>query len=192
MGATADVLVADVRVLDPLPTLNAFQIDEGDEPPRLEDSAATSVMAAAAARVAVMARSSSRDLAPPPPPRSFHDVTFANVTVANLSTVRDCPAHGHGCNCAPACAEGALPAGIPNLLRGGGGGGGGGGDRSGARRAARGAAGSSGNNITRVRFINVRIAGLGLRDLARAAPGWLNVSGAVSDISVDGAPFSGS
>ena len=88
MGATTDVLVDDVRVGDPLPTLNAFQIDEGDEPPRLEDSAATSVMAAAAARVAVMARSSSRDLAPPPPPRSFHDVTFANVTVANLSQVR--------------------------------------------------------------------------------------------------------
>lgn len=191
MGATTDVLLSDVRVLDPLPTLNAFQIDEGDEPPRLEDTAAAStatttavaaaaVVASAAHATAVMARGGSHE---PPPPRSFHDVTFANITIANLSTVRECPAHGHGCNCVPACPEGALPAGIPNLLRGGGGG-----DSSTARPA--GAAVRSGNNITRVRFINVRIAGLGLQDLSRVAPGWLNVSGAVSDLTVDGAPFS--
>ena len=148
MGSVSRVRVQRVRVHDPLPSLNAFQIDESDGPPGV----------------------GARELSAASTGRSFHDVTFADITIANLSTVRECPAFAVPCNCAPACAAGPLPAGVPNALRGGGN-------------------ASTGNNITRLAFVNVSILGLGLRELGHAAPGWLNVSGGVVNVTVDGQPL---
>jgi hypothetical protein len=151
MGTVANLSVHDIDVADPLPTLNAFQIDESDGPP-----------GTASARAERVGASSIH--------RSFHDVSFHNVAIANLSTVRSCPADvakHSGCNCVPACAGGPLPSGIPNQIRGG------------TNTANQ-------NNISRLHFNNVTIGGHGLWALP---PSWLNVSGDVSQVTVDGRPW---
>ena len=145
MGNVSKVQLSNIRVHDPMPSLNAFQIDESDGAPGAAET-----------------RTSTTH-------RSFHDVSFVNIKIANLSSVRKC-AGGSGCNCVPACAAGGpLPAGVPNALRGG--------------------KASSGNEIMRVRFDNVTIGGFRLSELDRIAPGWLNMSGTVTNITSDGLPL---
>ena len=148
MGTVTNLIVSDVRVHDPLPSFNTFQIDESDGPPGLVEE-----------------RDGGDNAG-----RSFHNVTFINITVANLSTTRTCTKFGAGCNCRPACSAGPLPAGMPNLLLGGT-------DKS------------QSNNISDLRFVNVTIAGMGLHELPTHAAGWLNVSGMVFNVTLDGKPL---
>jgi hypothetical protein len=149
MGPVANVTIFNIRVHDPLPSLNAFQIDESDGSPG-------EVMLPWDGYVGATSTH-----------RSFHDVAFVDITIANLSTMRKCKGHS-GCNCVPACANGGLlPAGIPNQLRGG-------------------SKASNHNNITRVNFRNISIGGVGLRALP---PSWMNVSGDVSHVTIDGHPL---
>ena len=176
MGSVSRVAITDVRVHDPLPTLNAWQIDESDGPPGgIPPIGSGSVGSGSVGSGSVgsgpvgFGSVGSGSVGSGSTGRSFHDVLFANITVASLSTVRVCPAWGVPCNCAPSCAAGPLPAGIPNLLLGGN--------------------GTAGDNITRVRFQNVTVGGHRLQDLSRVAAGWLNVSGSVSGVTVDGKPL---
>ena len=149
MMSAINQVVSNVRVHDPLPSMNTFQIDESDGPPG-----------------PVEERDGGDNTG-----RSFHNVTFINITVANLSTIRTCPADGAaGCNCRPACSAGPLPAGMPNVLLGG-------------------ADKSQANNISGLRFVNVTVAGMAVHDLPSHAAGWLNVSGMVFDVTLDGTPL---
>ena len=51
-------------------------------------------------------------------PASYSHVRYTNIKVAALSAVHTCPKNGGGCNCAPPCGQGPLPAGIPNVITG--------------------------------------------------------------------------
>ena len=48
---------------------------------------------------------------------------------------------------------------------------------------------SQANNISGLRFVNVTIAGMGLHELPTHAAGWLNVSGMVFNVTLDGKPL---
>ena len=48
---------------------------------------------------------------------------------------------------------------------------------------------SQANNISGLRFVNVTVAGMAVHDLPSHAAGWLNVSGMVFDVTLDGTPL---
>ena len=74
------------------------------------------------------------------------NMVLKNVRIANVSTVRECPAHFAqvmGCNCVPACeVAGPLPMGIPSIITGG---------------------PDASHNVTGLHFVNVTVAGMGMR-----------------------------
>jgi len=94
------------------------------------------------------------------------NIKFKNVKIAKASTPRKCIA-GNGCNCAPACARnGPMPVGLPNVIHG-----------YDAKTAW----------IRNIQFDGCTIGGVDIKDmLTGKAPGYFNVSGAVSGIYVEG------
>ena len=87
------------------------------------------------------------------------DLVFRNVSVAAFSTVDSCPAWAGGCNCVPACGQGTLPDGVPNLLTG---------------------------TVQRVRFDNVTIAGQSIAAVLDSPAFNVTGNGTVVDVYVDG------
>merc|ERR1712032_705463 len=98
---------------------------------------------------------------------SFQRVLFSKISIANVSTTRQCPAWGGGCHCFPKCSVGPMPTGPPNLL----------------------VAGKPSNNISHVAFRAVTVAGEPFHKALDVHPGLFNLSGAVFNITVDGKPL---
>lgn len=152
MGRVANLLMRDIRITDPFPSFNPFSLDA--RPASTNDS--------------IQAMPFSTELDKPDSVNSLSNVTFQDISVANVSTVRDCPKFSHGCSCQPSCQPGALPVGIPNVF----------------------VAGSDpSNNITDVSINNFTVAGQSLGQLLHESPGFFNLSGSVFNVTVDGLPL---
>jgi len=94
------------------------------------------------------------------------NIKFTNVEIAAAATPRKCTVK-NGCNCYPKCALGGnLPHGMPNVIYGY--------DDKTAW-------------VNNIEFNNVKIAGVDVNDMLMGkAPGYFNVTGAVSDVYADG------
>jgi len=99
-------------------------------------------------------------------PCVLSNITFTNVKIASASTMRVCEST-NGCGSVPPIAEGgSMPYGLPNMMQGY----------------------SADNLITDIRFNNVTIAGINVKDmLSGAVPGYWNVTTEyVNNIYADG------
>jgi hypothetical protein len=98
---------------------------------------------------------------------TLRNMVLQNVRVINVSTMRQCPGFGGGCNCVPPSTGGPLPMGIPSVITGGPG---------------------PSNNISGLHFINVTVAGMGMRE-ALASPAFNLSTDFVTGITIDGKPL---
>ena len=106
---------------------------------------------------------------------AFQNVTFEDISITNFSVVHTCT-HS-GCSCSPPCTpsgNGDLPWGIPNVFA---------------------ATAGTEFNISNVAFVGVTVNNQPLLQVLSADPGYFNLSGYVTNFTVDGkdiAPYWGS
>jgi hypothetical protein len=103
-----------------------------------------------------------RDDPTQPNNKTFRNVLFEDIFIANVSTIRNSKTGG---DCVPKCGNGPLPTGIPNTIIGG---------------------NESSQNVSNVAFNRVSIAGVPLGQVLKESPGLFNVSGSVFNVTIDG------
>ena len=171
--------MSDIRIEDQLPSFNPFTINTlpGSGSNHVENDVDVMPLSSELAEKVLCRLCLQRDGAgdcatlcaqdPDNAVNTFQRVLFSNISIANISTTRACPAWGGGCSCHPQCSVGPLPTGPPNLL----------------------VAGEPSNKISNVAFNKITVAGEPLHKVIAKNRGLFNLSGSVSDITVDGIPL---